>query len=243
MKTKLLFFIFTALLMGMFGCGGTKKVTEEPKMESKQSEVEPPIPFKESYVKNVNYWQDSLLFFNSCKVIISGSIIKKRHFSFFRNGALYEYDDDTLINISKTIEVNKAGHIFEPAKRDKNGIVNIIPVSFSQKDETYQLFFFREDFIKKSEVKNPGSFVMNGKATLVYDEIKYPVVATIDSKEGDNRLLFFYNKNKKTTSINVNESAEGWNSSGSNNNNYQNQEKNKKEENKDSFQEYTPPNK
>jgi hypothetical protein len=233
MKTKL-FFIFIALFMGILGCATTKEVVEQPKVEPKQLQAEMPIPFKEGYVKDIENWQDSLLFFNSCKVTISRSLMKER--SFIKNGRLY--NDDTLINVLKTIEINTTGHIFGPVKRDK-GVVVFIPVSFSQRDETYQLSFFREDFIKKGEAKNPGSFVMSGKAELVYEGGKYSVIATIDSKEGDNRLLFFYSK--KITSLDVNESAEGWTIPDSDDSNYQNQKENKKEENNYSFPEYIPP--
>ena len=182
----LLFIMFVVLLVG---CSTSKTAVES--QSNLQTEIaDKPIIWKQSYFKTISL-RDSVLFYNSSEIRLEGSFFNQ---SFFvRDGVVNVID--SINNVSKVVPRLTAGGLID-FKKNSSGEIVIMLISFSKNEAIYRFSFFRID---------DGTFILNGKAELIFNGRKYPIVA---STVGDCNLLFNYNKQQI---INKTEgSAEGW---------------------------------
>ena len=179
------------LVIFYFGCSSTKDVTVSPQ----EPESDKPIIWKQSYYPDLKIG-DPILFFNSTEIFIKKQLGSETFL--ITDGKLKKTEEIT--NLIKTVSVTTSGKLVD-MKKDVNGrIINML-ISFSENDQTY-LF----DFIVASD----GSFKLNGNARLVFEGKKYPAIASIKGDEC--KLMFIFEL--ETNIENINEKAEGVSVSG-----------------------------
>lgn len=191
--------LFFAILLGLViwllgGCVTTTPITKtETKTEKTDINKPKPIIWKQTYYKGLSL-KDSVLFYNSTEIRLEGNFFNQ---SFFvRNGVVNVIDSTS--SVSKIVQQETPGGLID-LKRDRNGIINIMYVSFSQNETSYNFSFYRTE---------DGSFVLNGKAEILFQGKKYPVIA---STIGGNCVLLFY-LNREEIKNEVKETAPGWSS-------------------------------
>ena len=189
MKTKEII-SYLGILFGffIFSCSSTKEIVEIQKpIETK---IEKPIIWKQSYFKEISL-KDSVLFYNSSEILLEGSFFNQ---SFFvENGVVNVID--SINSVSKIVPKLTPGGFID-MKKNSSGEITIMVVSFSKKETIYKFSFFKTQ---------DGSFILSGKAEIIFNGHKYPVTASITDQCF---LLFYFRKQEiKNETIGV---AEGW---------------------------------
>ena len=186
---KKLYFLFLITLFLFMSCVLHKKVVDQPKSNLVDG-ADKPIPWKQSYFKNISL-KDSVLFFNSTEIKIEGEFFNQ---SFFVKDGVVNVVD-SINNVSKIVSALTPGGFID-MKKSSSGEINIMLVSFSKDESTYQFTFFRN---------NEGFFILNGKANLIFRGHLYSITA---SSSTDCILLFYFNK--ITIKNEIKEQAPGW---------------------------------
>jgi len=189
MKTKIIYFIFLTFLGFLLGnCSSTKEIVETQKPT--ELITEKPIIWKQSYFKDIGL-KDSVLFYNSSEIKLEGSFFNQ---SFFVEDGIVNVID-SINDVSKIVPALTSGG-FVDMKKNSSGEIAIMVISFSRNEAIYKFSFFKT---------NDGSFILSGKAEIIFNGQKYPVIATI---EDQCFLMFFLRKKQiKSSTIGV---AEGW---------------------------------
>ncbi|HLP86885.1 MAG TPA: hypothetical protein VK153_03380 [Candidatus Paceibacterota bacterium] len=194
MKNGKIFLLLQIIFATLFtNCASNKKVTEVSPPTT-QTEVDQPIIWKQSYYPRLTLG-DPLLFYNSSEIYIEGNFANQ---TFVLDGKLHRTDN--IKEIIKTVEVITPGKLFN-LKKDGNGRITDMFISFSQNDATYQFNF---------KLTSDGSYKLNGNAKLLFEGKEYPVLAKIKGEEC--KLLFMLEVD--TNVEKVNEKAEGEDVSG-----------------------------
>jgi len=190
-------FIF-ALLVGsilfVVGCTTTRTVVEQPQ-ESQNLKAEKPIVWEQALYPKLTLG-DPIVFLNSTKIIIDGDFSTETFF--LQDGYIYRMD--SILNVIKTVGPLTSGKLID-LKKNVNGQVQIMTISFSANDATYEFNFY---------LKTDGAFTLNANAKLLFNEKVYKV--QVSTKGGECLLLvnFFTQKVIQT----INEEAEGRSVSG-----------------------------
>lgn len=134
---------------------------------------------------------DKVLFFNSVEILLEGDIFNRTHS--IENGKVTIID--SINNIFKIVPELTPGGLIN-MKKSSNGEIQMMVISFSQNETTYQFGFFK---------RTDGSFLLSGDAKILYLGKEYKVTA---QTKGECILLF--NFEKKEVKSEIKESAEGW---------------------------------
>ena len=167
-------------------CSLSQKIVEPQQIASPENEL---IVWKQIYYPKLVV-DDPLLFYNSSEIVISGNFSNQ---TFELDGTLHVTDN--IKEVTKTVGEITPGKLFD-LKKDANGRITEMFVSFSENDATYQ-FDFKLDL--------DGSFKLNGNAKLIFEGKEYPVLATI---KGDSCKLLFA-RSIDTNIEKIDEKAEG----------------------------------
>ena len=154
--------------------------------------------------KNIDV-KDSVRFYNSTEIKVARSFFDE--FNFVENGVIFS--TDSIVDVLRTIPIKTPGLMVQMDK-DRTGVINIETVSFSKKEITYTLNFYRKGSVKVQKdgsVTNPYSFILGGKATIFFRGHKYKDIPITTVGKDDCVLLVNYRK--KTVHLKDENSAEG----------------------------------
>jgi hypothetical protein len=194
MKNHIIFTLLIGILI-LSGCGTAKLVTQAPQTPSQKIEAEEPVVWKQAYYPKVALG-DPIVFLNSKEVVMDGNFSNESFF--LQDGVIYK--TDSIKNIKKTIPKITPGKLIS-FKKGINNQIEIMVVSFSQNDASYQLSFY---------LKKDGSFTLSAKAKLLFEGKEYPInVITVGGE-----CVLLVNFKIKIETTNINEQAEGQNVSG-----------------------------
>lgn len=183
MKNKIFLGIVLLTILFTSSCKTTR---EAPQVQQKKEEL---TVWKQSLFPNIKT-SDPVLFFNSTEILLKGSFFNKS--TSIEDGKVIVVD--SIDNVLKTVPQFTTGGFIQ--ERRPSGVIQIMVVSFSKNEATYVFSFFKQA---------DGSFLLNGKAKLVYQKKEYEVIASTS----ENCILLF-NFEKKEVVNEIKESAEGW---------------------------------
>jgi len=225
---KKAFFVLIGVMVVFLSCKTTETTQQSQNLQ--MLEGEKPVVFKEDLRKNISV-SDSLFFYNSTRIEIEGTYGEKKR-TIIKDHK--EYVIDNSITIRRPIEKMTAGVLVGSIKREADGSIGELTVSFSKTDTTFLLTFFREDILSKERtpendkeyIHNKGSFILSadaqiyfkGEYLLVKAQEVNPVVTVISKKTGKPeekkepcRLLYFrIETDQQSEDV---KPAEGWRSS------------------------------
>ncbi len=203
---KLFVIIGLCVLAGFLGCKSTQPIVEAPKdllkLEGNKYKV-----FTQRLLPNVKK-EDGLIFYNGTEIKLTGSITK--YYPGIRNGAIFNMD--TTFNLFMKVPAITEGTLLE-AKRDNKGVVYMMTILFSKKDETYTLTFFLEKYVKylmeqsggSYNPKIPDAFILSGKATILFRGEKCNVEA-----QADKECRLFVDDQSSSINEDIVDEAEGY---------------------------------
>lgn len=185
--------VILALVVLSHGCAAPKQAAEIPKEDLLLKTDKPPLS-KWNYLNYKDIppkYYDSILYYNSTEIRLEGSFFERT--VFVRDGVVHKVD--SINDVLKTVLIETPGGFID-MKPDKNGM-SVMYISFSKNEATYNFSFYRA---------TDGNYILNGKAEIIFDGKKYPVVA---STVGGNCLLLFSmseEQHRKT----IKDVAPGW---------------------------------
>lgn len=164
-KFIILLILFVLIICLLSSCSVPEKVTasEAQPILLKQTEKPNLKNWKQIYVPDIKVG-DSVFFYNSVEIVMEDEFFRIES---FLDGAI-NITQTTKI-LEKTIPAMTSGELLS-LKKDNNGKITDMFVSFSPTDKTYYLNF---------KLTQDGSFNLNGNAKLFFEGKEYPVLATI----------------------------------------------------------------
>jgi len=143
------------------GCIPINKVSEQVvETETIQPNME---KWKQVYYPEIKVG-DPIFFYNSVEIVMEGEFFNRES---FLDGSINIIQTKKVLE--KTISAMTTGKLLS-FKKDNNGNITDMFVSFSPTDKTYYLNF---------KLTSDGSFNLNGNAKLFFEGKEYPVLATI----------------------------------------------------------------
>lgn len=196
MKTRMIFLIMIFLVI-IFGCKIKEKVPVIQKEESQALNPKKPdmVVWKEALYPELSK-KDTLYFFNNDSIVLRGKISNPPK---IRNGKLAMKNSD-VVKIIKPYTPGLPDKII----RDEFGTMIGMVVWYSDKDESFKIWYTMEDYARWEEgeafKKNPsvirypindsGSFILNGSAKIFHNGLESDVVAKSKNVFGcDDRLM------------------------------------------------------
>lgn len=177
-------------MLFMVACTTTKNVQQPAESAQQKIQAEDPIAWKQVYYPKLTLG-DPINFLNSKEVMLDGSTSESSFF--IQDGTIYRID--SVLNIKKTVPRLTLG-VLSSLRKGNNGQITEMIVSFSNDDASYQLTFL---------LKQDGTFTLNGKAKLLYNNKEFPI--TVATVNGECLLLVNFKTSQEV--LNVNEQAQG----------------------------------